>query len=151
VESTCSSLPISSESRVDQNQSYLVYFLPTNYVMQGLIANTGDKWQLYKRHHTISRFADWIFHPFTHLGGAHASAFEPGDHSHHNASAGSVRRLIFVKISGTSVKEPADVFSLRATRTPDFMIDVDVHNLSVLAMRNLPAETAWGRVPTPTF
>jgi protein-S-isoprenylcysteine O-methyltransferase Ste14 len=137
------------KSRVDRNQSYLVYFLPTNYVMQGLIANTGDDWQLYKRHHTISRFWDWIFHPFSHLGGAHASAFEPGGHSH--GSVGSVRRLIFVKISGASITKPADVFSLRATRTPDFMVDVDVHSLSVLATKNLPVETAWGKVPTPTF
>jgi hypothetical protein len=134
-----------------ENQSYLVYFLPTNYVMQGLIANTGDDWQLYKRHHTISRFGDWIFHPFTHLGGAHASAFEPNGHSYHVTGEGSVRRLIFVKISATSVTRPADVLSVGATRTPDFMVDVDVHNLSVLAMRNLPIETAWGRVPTPAF
>lgn len=139
------------KSRIDQNQSYLVYFLPTNYVMQGLIADTGENWQLYKRHHTISRFWDWVFHPFSHLGGAHASAFEPGDHSHHNAGASPVRRLIFVKISGASITKPADVFSLGATRTPDFMVDVDVHSLSVLAMKNLPVETAWGKVPTPTF
>ena len=139
------------KSRVDQNQSYLVYFLPTNYVMQGLIADTGENWQLYKRHHTISRFWDWVFHPFTHLGGTHASAFEAGDHSHHNASASPVRRLIFVKISGASITKPADVFSLGATRTPDFMVDVDVHSLSVLATKNLPVETAWGKVPTPTF
>ena len=137
------------KSRMEQDQSYLVYFLPTNYVMQGLIADTGDDWQLYKRHHTISRFWDWIFHPFTHLGGAHASAFEPGGHSH--GSAGSVRRLIFVKIFGVSITKPADVFSVNATRTPDFMVDVDVHNLTVLAMKNLPVETAWGKVPTPTF
>jgi protein-S-isoprenylcysteine O-methyltransferase Ste14 len=139
------------KSRLVENQSYLVYFLPTNYVMQGLIANTGDDWQLYKRHHTISRFGDWIFHPFTHLGGAHASAFEPNGHSYHVTGEGSVRRLIFVKISATSVTRPADVLSVGATRTPDFMVDVDVHNLSVLAMRNLPIETAWGRVPTPAF
>jgi len=31
------------------------------------------------------------------------------------------------------------------------MVDVDVHNLSVLAAKNLPVETAWGSVPTPTF
>jgi hypothetical protein len=36
------------KSRLEPNQSYLVYFLPTNYVMQGLIADTGDDWQLYK-------------------------------------------------------------------------------------------------------
>ena len=139
------------KSRLDQNQSYLVYFLPTNYVMQGLIADTGGDWQLYKRHHTISRFGDWIFHPFTHLGGAHASAFEPSGHSHHMAGEGSVRRLIFVKISATSVTKAADAFSLGATRTPDFMIDVDVHSLTVLGTKNLPVETAWGKVPTPTF
>jgi protein-S-isoprenylcysteine O-methyltransferase Ste14 len=139
------------KSRLAENQSYLVYFLPTNYVMQGLIADTGDDWQLYKRHHTISRFGDWIFHPFTHLGGAHASAFEPNGHSHHSAGEGSVRRLIFVKISATSVTKPADVFSVGAMRTPDFMVDVDVHNLTVLATKSLPVETAWGKVPTPAF
>jgi len=58
---------------------------------------------------------------------------------------------MFVKISGASITKPADVFSLGATRTPDFMVDVDVHNLSVLATRSLPVETAWGKVPTPTF
>lgn len=137
------------KSRLEQNHSYLVYFLPTNYVMQGLIADTGDDWQLYKRHHTISRFSDWIFHPFTHLGGAHASAFEPGDHPHHGA--GSVRRLIFVKVSATSITKPTDVFAISTTRTPDFMADVDVHSLGVLATKSLPVETAWGKVPTPAF
>jgi len=139
------------KSRVDPYQSYLVYFLPTNYVMQGLIADTGDNWQLYKQHHTISRFWDWIFHPFTHLGGAHASAFEPGEHAHHNASASPVRRLIFVKVSVPLTTNPANMFDIGATRTPDFMVDVDVHSLNVLATKNLPVETAWGKVPTPTF
>jgi len=133
------------------NQTYLVYFLPTNYVMQGLVADTGGEWQLYKKHHTISRFADWVFHPFTHLGGMHASAFEPNDHNHYGGSTASVRRLIFVKVSAPSVTKPADVFSINATRTPDFMVDVDVHSLTVLAKRELPVETAWGRVPTPAF
>jgi len=31
------------------------------------------------------------------------------------------------------------------------MVDVDVHTLSILATKNLPVETAWGKVPTPTF
>jgi protein-S-isoprenylcysteine O-methyltransferase Ste14 len=123
------------KSRLEPNQSYLVYFLPTNYVMQGLIADTGGDWQLYKKHHTISRFGDWIFHPFTHLGGAHASAFEPGGQSHHMAAEGSVRRLIFVKITGASLTKPANAFSVGRTRTPDFMVDVDVHSLIVSARR----------------
>lgn len=139
------------KSRLEPSQSYLVYFLPPNYVMQGLIADTGDDWQLYKRHHTLSRFADWVFHPFTHLGGMHSSAFEPSGHPHHGTNAGSVRRLIFVRVSATTIVKPADVFSIEATRTPDFMVDVDIHSLSVLAVKNLPVETAWGKVPTPAF
>jgi hypothetical protein len=43
------------------------------------------------------------------------------------------------------------VFSINATRTPDFMVDVDVHDLTVLAKKDLPIETAWGKVPTPAF
>jgi hypothetical protein len=121
--------------------------------MQGLIADTGGDWQLYKRHHAISRFADWVFHPFTHLGGSHHSAYGPTQHSGHDMGmgVGSVRRLIFLKFSGVTVSQPSDVFAVRATRTPDFMADVDVHSLTILEVKNLPADTAWGKVPTPTF
>ncbi len=138
-------------SRLKDNESYVAYFLPTNYVMQGLIANTGGDWQLYKRHHSVSRFSDWIFHPFGHLGGTQLSVFEPTHHSEHSMARGSVRRLIFLKVSNVAVTEPADVFAVNAVRTPDFMIDLDVHSLNVLDVKNLPVETAWGRVPTPAF
>lgn len=138
-------------SRLKENESYVAYFLPTNYVMQGLIADTGGDWQLYKHQHAISRFTDWIFHPFGHLGGAQRSAFEPPDHSKHSMAAGSVRRLIFLKVSNVAVIKPADVFALNAVRTPDFMVDLDVHSLNVLDAKTLPVETAWGRVPTPAF
>lgn len=47
----------------------LVHFMPTDYVMQGMIADTGGEWQLYKRHHTFAMIGDWIFHPFRHLEG----------------------------------------------------------------------------------
>lgn len=36
-----------------------------------LIADTGGDWQLYKRHHTVSRFADWIFHPHSAIWEEH--------------------------------------------------------------------------------
>ena len=138
-------------SRLNQNESYVVYFLPTNYVMQGLIADTGGDWQLYKRHHSIGRFTDWVFHPFSHLGGAHHSVFGPVDHSGHTMAVGSVRRLIFLKVSNVVVAEPTDVFAVNAIRTPDFMVDLDVHSLNILDLKSLPLETAWGRVPTPAF
>ncbi|MDE2320469.1 MAG: hypothetical protein KGL31_00900 [candidate division NC10 bacterium] len=138
-------------SRLKENESYVAYFLPTNYVMQGLIADTGGEWKLYKHQHAISRFTDWIFHPFSHLGGAQRSAFEPPDHSKHSMAAGSVRRLIFLKVSNIAVIKSVDVFALNAVRTPDFMVDLDVHSLHVLDAKTLPVETAWGRVPTPAF
>ena len=56
-----------------------------------------------------------------------------------------------MRVSGVAVNKPTDVFAVQATRTPDFMADLDAHNLSVLALKNLPVETAWGRVPTPAF
>jgi hypothetical protein len=30
-------------------------------------------------------------------------------------------------------------------------IDVDVHQPKIFDSKNLPAETAWGKVPTPAF
>ena len=138
-------------SQLKDNESYVVYFLPTNYVMQGLIADTGGDWQLYKKHHSLGRFVDWIFHPFSHLGGAHVSVFESAHHAEHNMGATSVRRLIFLRVSHVVVTTPADAFAVNATRTPDFMVDLDVHSLNVLDSKALPVETAWGTVPTPAF
>jgi hypothetical protein len=138
-------------SRLKENESYVAYFLPTDYVMQGLIADTGGDWQLYKRHHSIGRFSDWVFHPFGHLGGAQNPVFEPTHHPDHSMAAGSARRLIFLKVSNVVVTEPCDVFAVNAVRTPDFMVDLDVHSLNLLALKSLPEETAWGRVPTPAF
>jgi hypothetical protein len=139
------------KSQLAKDRTYLVYFLPTNYVMQGLIADTGGNWQLYKRHHTVMRFSDWVFHPFSHLGGAQPSVFDHAGHPAHSAGAGSVRRLIFVEVSAVSITKAADIFSIDATRTPDFMVDVDVHSLTVVATMKLPVETAWGKVPTRAF
>jgi hypothetical protein len=138
-------------ARLKENNSYVAYLLPTDYVMQGLIANTGGAWMLYMHHHTMARFADWIFHPFGHLGGGQPSVFDAAHHSEHSMASGSVRRLIFLRVSKVVVNTPSDVFAIDAVRTPDFMVDLDVHTLKVLDLKSLPVETAWGRVPTPAF
>ena len=51
----------------------LAYLMPKDYVMQGMIADTGGEWQLYKRHHTMAMISDWILHPFRHLENGHAA------------------------------------------------------------------------------
>jgi protein-S-isoprenylcysteine O-methyltransferase Ste14 len=136
------------KSELHGGESYLVYFMPPNYVMQGLIGNTGSDWQLYKQHHTISMITDFILHPSGHLAGhMHGGT----SHSGHGMDSTTVRRLIFVAISDATPGKKLDLFSINAIRTPQFMIDVDVHTLRVVGAKSLPVETAWGKVPTPTF
>jgi protein-S-isoprenylcysteine O-methyltransferase Ste14 len=69
-----------------------------NYIMQGMIADTGLQWRLYEHHQTLAMIANWILHPFRHLQGGHMM-------THHNigsasatssAPGGVVRRLIFL-------------------------------------------------------
>jgi protein-S-isoprenylcysteine O-methyltransferase Ste14 len=138
------------KSRLHSGKSYLAYFMPVNYVMQGLIGDTGGDWQLYKQHHTTSMITDFILHPSGHLSGHH-SMHGDASHSDHSMETTTVRRLIFVSVSGATTGTKFDPFAVNAIRTPEFMIDVDVHTLQVVSAKSLPVETAWARVPTPTF
>ena len=132
--------------RMAAGRHYLVYFLPREYVMQGMIADTGPEWRLFERNRTLGMILDWVFHPFGHLRGGH----------HHGPAgagtpAGATRRLIFLSIEGIEVAAPADLFAIRALRVPAFLADVDVHGLRVLEIRDLPHGSGWGTVPTPVF
>ncbi|HUI67075.1 MAG TPA: isoprenylcysteine carboxylmethyltransferase family protein [Nitrospirota bacterium] len=139
-------------AKLKPGDKYLVYFIPTDYIMQGLIADTGTEWRLYtRRHFTIMRFMHWIFHPFSHLAG------ESG-HFHEHA-AGTldmqnnimVRRLIFLSVSDSTISSPYDFFSINTRRTPLFMADVDIHDVKLVQMKDLSQETGWGKLPTPAF
>jgi len=143
--------------RLHPEGRYLAYFLPRDYVMQGMIADTGDDWRLYKHHHTLAMITDWVLHPFGHLRQGHHH--DPNRHqaggvpvTEPDAPGGIVRRLIFLRVEGRP--EPTDRFGdlgLMVTRTPLFLADVEVHAGRLLEIRDLPAPTGWGRVPTPTF
>jgi len=133
---------------------HLVYFMPVDYVMQGMIADTGGQWRLYRHHHMLAMIWDWIVHPFRHLeGGGHGGARHHVGESPVNAgSAGMVRRLIFLAVEPRSkTGTPADDFEIGARRTPRFVADVDLHEMRVVDIRDLPAGTGWGKVPTPMF
>jgi len=134
-------------TKLKDNEKYLVYFMPVDYIMQGLIADTGNEWRLYNRHVTIIRFLDWIFHPFSHLSGHHSAL----NHSSHDIEQGVIRRLVFLKVSDGKISEPSDFFSINAARVPQFMVDIDIHNLTLIALKDLPNETGWGKMPTPMF
>jgi hypothetical protein len=49
------------------NKRYLGYVMPVDYIMQGMLADTGGHFHLFKKHHTVGLILDWVFHPFDHL------------------------------------------------------------------------------------
>jgi protein-S-isoprenylcysteine O-methyltransferase Ste14 len=136
-------------TRLKSGENYLIYFLPPNYIMQGLVADTGGEWKLYKRHHTIGMLVDWIFHPFRHLREGHHSLH--GGTEHQGLNSGVVRRLVFLGVRDVEVEKTSDVFSMNARRVPVFMADVDIHEPRILDIKDLPEDTGWGKVPTPVF
>lgn len=139
------------KTRLKDNDHYLVYFLPPDYIMQGLIADTGGEWKLYKHEHTIRMFAGWIIHPFSHLKEGPHAMHGSGGRVGHSMTTGVERRLVFLKVDNVTVSKPYDVFSISAGRTPEFMVDMDIHNLSIRNLKELPKDTGWGKVPTPIF
>ncbi len=52
----------------------LAYFIPIDYVMQGMIANTGEEWKLFEQHKTIGMITEYIFHPFSSFDGRACSS-----------------------------------------------------------------------------
>lgn len=139
------------KTKLKDGENYLVYFLPANYIMQGLIADTGGDWKLYKQHHTVSMITDWIFHPFRHLTEGHHAMHGASGPAGHDVGAGIARRLVFLKIEGVPVDRPHDTLSVNAKRTPQFVMDIEIHGLRILELRDLPEDTGWGTVPTPVF
>ncbi len=142
------------KERMQDSKKYLVYFIPQNYVMQGMIADTGGDWKLFNQHHSIAMITDWIFNPFGHLREGH-HAMHDGMHAHQQTGEGMeqgvIRRLIFLSIEGVDVKTPADLFAINALRVPQFMVDVEVHTMRLLDVKELPHGSGWGTVPTPVF
>jgi hypothetical protein len=94
---------------------------------------------------------DWIFHSFRHLREGHHAMHGTPDRSGHDIKAGIVRRLVFLKVYDVPISKAFDLFSINAKRAPLFMLDVEIHTLSILDLRDLPKDTGWGMVPTPVF
>ena len=131
----------------------LGYLVPQNYIMQGMIADTDPAWRLYEHHQTLAMITDWILHPLRHLQGAHSMMHgATGGPSTSAPSSGMVRRLIFLRVqTRDSADIRADLFAINAARTPQFFVDVEMHELAVLKVKDLGPGTGWGLVPTPMF
>ncbi len=142
------------ESRLaSRSGSVLGYLVPRRYIMQGMIADTDPAYRLYEHRQTLPMIADWIVHPFRHLEGGHEMMLH---HAPGGAASGptspTVRRIIFLRIQGGGAGgAPSSLFAVDAVRVPQFYVDVDMHTLTLLDVRDLGPGTGWGRVPTPLF
>jgi len=133
----------------------LAYFIPVDYVMQGMIADTGGEWKLFEQHKTIGMITEYILHPFAHLTEGHTH-HPRGIQAHHprmHNSPAMKRRIIFIEVSPRSgeLKSPFDDFDINITRRSLFFVDVHLHTGEILQIRDTPRGSGWGTVPTPMF
>ena len=137
-----------------KGQRLLAYFIPIDYVMQGMIAHTGQEWKLFEQHKTIGMITEYILHPFSHLTEGHAH--HPGMQAHNlsmHDSPSMKRRIIFIELSAGNkeLTSPFDDFDINITRKPLFFVDVHLHTGEILQIRDTPTGSGWGTVPTPMF
>ncbi len=150
------------------DKSYLGYVMPADYIMQGMIADTGDRAHLFKHHHTVALITDWVFHPFAHLRrppSAHMAAMHGVDPAvarrHHcpvelnlagmDCDTCNIRRVILVEVTpapGTTVSGE-NLLAGNVTRTPVGFIDLDAKDGRIIHVRPVAKSTAWKDVPTP--
>jgi protein-S-isoprenylcysteine O-methyltransferase Ste14 len=138
----------------DQDHRVLAYFIPVDYVMQGMIADTGKEWKLFEQHKTIGMIAGYIFHPFAHLTGGHAGLMAAMHHEPIGDNSPAMnRRIIFIEISAShrELKSPYDDFGINIKRTPIFFVDINLHSGAILRVQETQGGSGWGTVPTPMF
>jgi len=132
----------------------MAYFIPIDYIMQGMIADTGPEWKLFQHHRTFRMITEYIIHPFAHVAGGHQhmSGMVHRDPSLHNSPM-MKRRIIFLDLTDGQrpFSVPTDDFGINVRRTPLFFVDVHLHTGEVLQMRDLASGSGWGTVPTPMF
>ena len=136
------------------NTRVLAYVLPVDYVMQGMIANTGEEWKLFQRHQTLRMITDYILHPIGHLQGGHMHhAGMPMQHGPAMYQSPMMRRrVIFLEIHGDRpLGSAGDDFAINSLRTPRFLVDIHLHTNEILQVKDTPPGTGWGDVPTPMF
>ena len=77
----------------------LAYFVPIDYTMQGMIADTGQEWKLFARHTTMRMITDYVLHPVAHLAQGHGHPGAMGHGAAMHESPALKRRIIFVDVS----------------------------------------------------
>jgi protein-S-isoprenylcysteine O-methyltransferase Ste14 len=153
---------------LDSSKDYLGYVMLPDYIMQGMIADTGDESHLFKHHHTTALISDWVLHPFEHLRRPPAAQMakmhgvDPAVARRHHCPLGinrdelrcencPYRRVILVEVDRSSGARASGraLLSFGATRIPVEAIDIDTETGDILNITKVGKATAWQDVPTP--
>jgi protein-S-isoprenylcysteine O-methyltransferase Ste14 len=155
---------------LNKNNDYLGYEMPVDYIMQGMVANTGAEHHLYKQHHTVGLIIDWVLHPFEHLRRspsaqmAKMNNMDPAMARRHHCPLGihiqnmdcnncDYRRVIFVEVDNPSKKHLSGeaLFAFNTTRIPVGFIDINTKTGEIVNQKRVAPKTAWSDVPTPAI
>ena len=152
------------------DKDYLAYLMPADYIMQGMIANTGGEFHLYKQHNTVAMIVDWVLHPFEHLRASpalHMAKIRNVDPAiarrHHcpleindpamDCNTCSYRRVIIDEVQNETGKHLSGnaLFSFGTIRTPRYAIDLNTDTGAIVKIVAVEKATAWANVPTPSM
>jgi hypothetical protein len=155
---------------LQENKNYLGYLMYPDYVMQGMIANTGSDFHLFKQHHTLAMITEWVLHPFQHL--RNSPAFHMAKMHHvdpemarrHHCPLGiqdpsltratcPYRRVILVEINDEKGRHLVgkDLLAFGMTRVPVYAVDINTKTGEVVNVLKTERTTAWKGVPTPAI
>jgi protein-S-isoprenylcysteine O-methyltransferase Ste14 len=155
---------------LNKGRDYLGYEMPVDYIMQGMIANTGAEHHLYKQHHTVGLIVDWVLHPFKHLRRspsvhmAKSGNIDPAMARRHHCPLGindqnmdcnncEYRRVVFVEVDNPSNRHMSgkQLFAFNTTRVPVGFIDINSKTGEIINKKRVESKTAWSDVPTPAI
>ena len=159
-----------SLSFIRPEKDYLGYVMPPDYVMQGMIADTGGAFHLHSQHQSLALIADWIFNPFEHLRRSPSAQMAAMHHAdpavarrHHcpvmiddpgmDCRTCPLRRIVLVEIDheGNGHLSEAGLFSFSAKRVPVCFLDIDTSTGAIIDAKRVGSATAWMDVPTPAI
>ena len=152
------------------NRDYLGYEMPVDYIMQGMIADTGAKHRLYKQNHTVALITDWVLHPFEHLRRSPSARMakmknvNPTMARRHHCPLGinnqnmdcnncEYRRVVLVEVDNPSHKHISGkkLFAFNTKRVPVGFIDINTKTGEIVNKKRVGSKTAWTDVPTPAL
>ena len=155
---------------LESDRDYLGYVMPADYIMQGMIADTGDNFHLYKKHHSIAMITEWVLHPFGHLRASPAlhmakmHKVDPAVARRHHCPLGiddpnldcktcPYRRVIIVEVAHNSAGRISGrrLFAFNTTRVPVVVIDLNIETGQIVKTTKVKESTAWENVPTPAI